>query len=117
MHKKEEVGSSSKDYKEWLASSRSDLLWLAGKPGSGKSTLVKSIVKRLVEEKDSTEDIAPLRTILLTARLTVTTLVPLRNLLLVGTLLLLRTMLTLRRRSSEASTTVFAAVILSPAMN
>ncbi|KAL8704845.1 MAG: hypothetical protein Q9201_002004 [Fulgogasparrea decipioides] len=39
--------SSSKDYNEWLASPGSDMLWIAGKPGSGKSTLVKLIVKNL----------------------------------------------------------------------
>ncbi|KAL8718869.1 MAG: hypothetical protein Q9181_008140, partial [Wetmoreana brouardii] len=51
--------SSSKDYNEWLASPRSDLLWIAGKPGSGKSTLVKLIVKRLqAKHSDEVSQIA-----------------------------------------------------------
>ena len=42
--------SSNTQYTEWLASSESDLLWIVGKPGSGKSTLTKFIVSRLRTE-------------------------------------------------------------------
>lgn len=39
--------SSCTDYREWLSSRHSDIFWISGKPGSGKSTLVKHIMKQL----------------------------------------------------------------------
>lgn len=34
----------NKSYQSWLCSDRNDLFWIAGKPGSGKSTLMKFLV-------------------------------------------------------------------------
>ena len=37
-------------YNAWIQSTKSDLLWIAGKPGSGKSTLTKIIVRQLQKD-------------------------------------------------------------------
>ncbi|KAI1409855.1 hypothetical protein F5Y13DRAFT_202999 [Hypoxylon sp. FL1857] len=42
--------ASHQEYLKWIESSNSDLLWIEGKPGSGKSTLSKRIVQKLQEE-------------------------------------------------------------------
>ncbi|KAJ3568959.1 hypothetical protein NPX13_g6245 [Xylaria arbuscula] len=45
--------SSHKEYQDWIESPSSDLLWIEGKPGSGKSTLTKRIVQRWRDEHDA----------------------------------------------------------------
>ncbi|KAI1171350.1 hypothetical protein F4777DRAFT_565724 [Nemania sp. FL0916] len=39
--------STNREYKQWNESPESSILWLEGKPGSGKSTIVKLIVREL----------------------------------------------------------------------
>lgn len=38
------------EYRSWAQSDDTSVLWLEGKPGSGKSTLTKFMVKELEEE-------------------------------------------------------------------
>ncbi|KAI3317142.1 hypothetical protein HD806DRAFT_395873 [Xylariaceae sp. AK1471] len=40
------------EYREWIKNPVSDLLWIEGKPGSGKSTLTKQIVQKLHDERN-----------------------------------------------------------------
>lgn len=47
--------SSHPKYLNWIESSNSNVLWIEGKPGSGKSTLSKRIVEKLRNEQTSHE--------------------------------------------------------------
>jgi hypothetical protein len=40
------------EYKQWIEDIGSSVMWLEGKPGSGKSTLTRSLIRKLAEERE-----------------------------------------------------------------